>query len=222
MATSTSTPPGTHSGSSPLQQSQSLVAPVTVRTREDGEPETPAEAIARMAILGHPNFALVKHCRTLIEDARLRVFSLAFNPIAQILVCTVCEHQVRRDCYKHLRDLHGMRKKGQMGRDIDTVIRVINVDLGVPTALRTFAPTVEPRAFIEGLASASVQGCSECPFVSSRRSAVNVHIAACAQGAKVLEDILVQRPNQDKAYIRVQPSRPPRAWINAINFLRSR
>ncbi|KAI5823784.1 hypothetical protein K523DRAFT_357374 [Schizophyllum commune Tattone D] len=208
MATSTSTPPGTHSGSSPLQQSQSLVAPVTVRTREDGEPETPAEAIARMAILGHPNFALVKHCRTLIEDARLRVFSLAFNPIAQILVCTVCEHQVRRDCYKHLRDLHGMRKKGQMGRDIDTVIRVINVDLGVPTALRTFAPTVEPRAFIEGLASASVQGCSECPFVSSRRSAVSVHVAACAQDAQVLEDILVQRPNQDKAYIRVQPSRP--------------
>ncbi|KAL1698668.1 hypothetical protein EV121DRAFT_274278 [Schizophyllum commune] len=172
------------------------------------QPESPAEAIARMASLGHPNFALVKHCRTLIEDARLRVFSLAFNPLAQILVCTVCEHQVRRDCYKHLRDLHGMSKKGQMGRDIDTVIRVINVDLGVPTALRTFAPTVEPRAFIEGLASASVQGCSECPFVSSRRSAVNVHIAACAQGAKVLEDILVQRPNQDKAYIRVQPSRP--------------
>ncbi|KAI3998503.1 hypothetical protein K525DRAFT_214555 [Schizophyllum commune Loenen D] len=161
-----------------------------------------------MASLGHPNFALVKDHHTLIDDARLRVFSLAFNPIAQILVCTACQHQVRRDCYVHLREQHGKSKKGQMGRDIDTVIQDINVDLGVPIALRTFAPTVEPRPFIEGLMSTSVIGCSKCPFVNSRLWTVSRHVVSCVQGAEVLEDILVQRPNQDKAYIRVQLPRP--------------
>ncbi|KAL1685928.1 hypothetical protein GGG16DRAFT_65301, partial [Schizophyllum commune] len=95
-----------------------------------------------------------------------------------------------------------------MGRDIDTVIQVINVDLGVPIALRTFAPTVEPRPFIEGLKSTSVLGCSKCPFVNSRLWTVKTHAVGCARGATVLEDILVQRPNQDKAYIRVQLPRP--------------
>ncbi|KAI4294511.1 hypothetical protein K525DRAFT_274260, partial [Schizophyllum commune Loenen D] len=188
-ATSTSTQPNTNQDALPPQQQLQPPTPrVTTRSRQDGEPETPTEAIARMASLGHPDFALVKDCHTLIDDARLRVFSLAFNPIVQIL--------------------HGKSKKGQMGRDIDTVIQVINVDLGVPIALRTFAPTVEPRPFIEGLKSTSVLGCSKCPFVNSRLWTVKTHAVGCARGATVLEDILVQRPNQDKAYIRVQLPRP--------------
>ncbi|KAL1712614.1 hypothetical protein EV715DRAFT_296879 [Schizophyllum commune] len=92
-------------------------------------------------------------CHSLEETPQMHAFNLAFNPVAQILICTD----------------HRILKQGRPGREID-IIEAMFALLGVPVDLRAFQPTVEPRLLIEGLNCTTVYGCSACPFSHSRRS----------------------------------------------------
>ncbi|KAI4293836.1 hypothetical protein EV122DRAFT_284212 [Schizophyllum commune] len=103
-------------------------------------------------------------CHSLEETPQMHAFNLAFNPVAQILICTD----------------HRIFKQGRPGREIDTIEAMFAL-LGVPVDLRAFQPTVEPRLLIEGL---------NCTTVSPT--------------AHVLKGIIVQRPNANSLYIRVE------------------
>ena len=166
-----------------------------------------------MKAVGYADFALAKDCHSLVETPQMHAFNLAFNPVAQILICTECGVQVRRKCSDHLRDGHRILKQGRTGREIDA-IEAMFASLGVPVELRSFQPTVEPRLLIEGLNSTTVYGCSACPFSHSRRSKVRTHTQACSSPtAHVLEGIKVQRPNANRPYIRVEV---PRVRAHAV------
>ncbi|KAL1737715.1 hypothetical protein HDZ31DRAFT_78940, partial [Schizophyllum fasciatum] len=188
-------------------QASAPLPPTLARIDKEGEAETPLDVIARMKAAGYSDFVLAPDCHSLVETPQMHTFNLAFNPVAQILICTECGIQVRRKCSDHLRDCHRILKQGRTGCEIDAMEDMF-LSLGVPLDLRAFEPTVEPRVLIEGLHSTVVYGCSACPFSHSRRSKVRSHTQACdSSTAHVLEGIKVQRPNANRPYIRVEVPR---------------
>ncbi|KAL1685932.1 hypothetical protein GGG16DRAFT_118386 [Schizophyllum commune] len=179
-----------------------LSAPTLGATRTEGEAETASEVVARMKAAGYVDFGRVLRSYSLVENPQMRELNLAFNPVAQLLICVKCHVQVPRKFRGHLRHCHPLATHGPAGSSDDAVEDMLAA-LGVPMQMRVFEPTLEPRLLIEGLRSTYTYGCSSCSYSHSHRARVAAHTVTCASVAHVLDGVQVQQPHPNRREIRV-------------------